>query len=129
LLAGTGPSKRKEYFYWTDDGNLAALRYDRWKIVFLEQRAHGLDVWQDPLVVLRLPKLFDLRADPFELADRNAGDYAKWRVERGFVLVPAQGFVAQHLVTYQEFPPRQKPGSFSLDQVLASLQDAGTSKH
>jgi arylsulfatase len=129
LLAGTGPSKRKEYFYWTDDGNLAALRYDRWKIVFLEQRAHGLDVWQDPLVVLRLPKLFDLRADPFELADRIAGEYGKWRIERAFVLGGAQGFVAQHLATYQEFPPRQKPGSFSLDQVLASLQDAGTSKH
>ena len=68
LLAGTGPGKRKEYFYWTDDGNLAGLRYDRWKIVFLEQRAEGLDVWQDPLIPLRFPKLIDLRADPFERA-------------------------------------------------------------
>ena len=68
VLAGTGPGKRKEYFYWTDDGNLAGLRYERWKIVFLEQRAEGLDVWQDPLVPLRFPKLFDLRADPFERA-------------------------------------------------------------
>ena len=64
LLAGTGPGKRKEYFYWTDDGNLAGLRYDRWKLVFLEQRAEGLDVWQDPLVALRFPKLFDLGPTP-----------------------------------------------------------------
>jgi arylsulfatase len=127
LLSGAGPSKRKEYFYWTDEGNLAALRYDRWKILFLEQRAEGLDVWQDPLVPLRLPKLMDLRADPFERAEHEAGEYAKWRVERAFVLVPAQDIVAQHLQTYVAFPPRQKPGSFSLDQVLAKLQDSGGS--
>jgi arylsulfatase A-like enzyme len=130
VLAGTGPGKRKEFFYWTDDGNLAGLRYDRWKIVFLEQRARGLDVWQDPLIPLRLPKLFDIRADPFERADQDSGDYITWRVERAFVLMPAQAFVGQHLKTYVEYPPRQKPGSFSLDQVLEKLQDAGSSgKH
>ncbi|HZF32165.1 MAG TPA: sulfatase-like hydrolase/transferase, partial [Candidatus Angelobacter sp.] len=130
LLAGTGPGKRKEFFYWTDDGNLAGLRYERWKLLFLEQRAVGLDVWQDPLVPLRLPKLMDLRADPFEIAQFDAGDYDKWRVEHAFVLVPAQAFVGQHLKTYVEFPPRQKPGSFSLDEVLAKLQEAGGSgKH
>jgi len=127
LLAGTGPSKRKEFFYWTDDGNLAALRYERWKLLFMEQRATGLDVWQDPLVTLRLPKITDLRADPFEIASREAGDYDKWRVERTFLLVPAQDFVGKHLQTYVEFPPRQKPGSFSLDEVLAKLQEAGGS--
>ena len=125
LLAGTGPTKRKEFFYWTDDGNLAALRYERWKLLFMEQRASGLDVWQDPLVTLRLPKIIDLRADPFEIAGREAGDYDKWRVERTFLLVPAQAFVGKHLQTYVEFPPRQKPGSFSLDEVLAKLQEAG----
>jgi arylsulfatase A-like enzyme len=130
LLAGTGPSKRKEFFYWTDDGNLAALRYDRWKLLFMEQRAEGLDVWQDPLVTLRLPKIFDLRADPFEKAQFDAGEYDKWRVERTFLLVPSQAFVGQHLKTYVEFPPRQKPGSFALDEVLAKLQEAGGSgKH
>jgi len=130
LLAGTGPSKRKEFFYWTDDGNLAALRYDRWKMLFLEQRAKGLDVWQDPLVPLRFPKLTDLRTDPFERAQSEAGDYDKWRVEHAFVLVPAQDVVGQHLQTYADFPPRQKPGSFSLDQVLAKLQEGGGSgKH
>ena len=129
LLAGTGPGKRKEFFYWTDDGNLAGLRYERWKLVFLEQRAHGLDVWQDPLVPLRFPKLFDIRADPFEIADRDAGEYDKWRVERAFALVPAQAYVAQHLATYQEFPPRQKPGTFSLDEVLAKLQEGNGGKN
>jgi arylsulfatase len=128
LLTGTAPGKRNEFFYWTDDGNLAGLRYERWKLVFLEQRAHGLDVWQDPLVPLRFPKLFDIRADPFELADRDAGEYDKWRVERAFALVPAQAYVAQHLATYQEFPPRQKPGSFSLDEVLAKLQEGSAGK-
>jgi len=129
LLAGTGPGKRKEFFYWTDDGNLAAVRYERWKLLFMEQRAEGLNVWQDPLLTLRFPKLFDLRADPFELAQHIAGEYDKWRVERAFLLVPAQAYVGQHLQTYVEYPPRQKPGSFSLDQVLEKLQDAGTSKH
>ena len=127
LLAGTGPGKRKEFFYWTDDGNLAGLRYDRWKLVFMEQRAEGLNVWQNPLIPLRFPKLFDLRADPFERAQTDAGDYAKWRVERAFVLVPAQAYVAEHLKTYVEYPPRQRPGSFSLDQVLAKLQSIGGS--
>lgn len=117
-------SPRKEFFYWTDDGNLCGLRYDRWKIVFQEQRAHGLDVWQDPLVTLRFPKLFCLRTDPYERADHEAVNYGRWRVDHAFVLVPAQGFVAQHLATFNEFPPRQKPGSFSLDQVLESLQSA-----
>ncbi|PWK72628.1 arylsulfatase [Aminobacter sp. AP02] len=128
VLAGTGPTLRKEYYYWTDDGNLAALRYDRWKLVFLEQRASGLDVWQDPLVPLRLPKLFDIRADPFEMADRDSGEYIKWRAERLFALGPAQEFVANHLKTYVDFPPRQKPGSFSLDQVLQNLQEGTVGK-
>jgi arylsulfatase A-like enzyme len=128
VLAGTGPGKREEYFYWTDDGNLAGLRYDRWKLVFMEQRAEGLDVWQDPLITLRFPKLIDLRADPFERAQFDAGEYAKWRVEHAFALVPAQAYVAQHLQTYVEYPPRQRPGSFALDQALAKLQEAGAGR-
>jgi arylsulfatase len=90
--------------------------------VFQEQRAHGLDVWQDPLVTLRFPKLFCLRTDPYERADHEVADYDHWRVDHAFVLVPAQGYVARHLDTFKEFPPRQKPGSFSLDQVLEALQ-------
>jgi arylsulfatase len=119
-------SPRREFFYWTDDGDLANLRYDRWKIVFLEQRAHGYHVWEEPLIPLRLPKLFDLRIDPFERADHESIFYPKWRLDRAFLLVPAQAFVAQHLETYKEFPPRQEAGSFSLTQVLRALQQAGT---
>ena len=123
VLAGTGPGKRQEFFYWTDDGNLAGLRYDRWKLVFLEQRAEGLSVWENPLIPLRFPKLFDVKADPFERAQTDAGEYSRWRVEHAFALVPAQAYVAQHLQTYVEYPPRQRPGSFALDQVLAKLQE------
>jgi arylsulfatase A-like enzyme len=128
VLAGTGPGKRNEYFYWTDDGNLAGLRYERWKMVFLDQRAESLNVWQEPLVALRFPKLIDIKGDPFERAQNDAGDYDRWRVEHAFMLVPAQAYVAAHLKTYVEFPPRQKPGSFSLDHVLSKLQEAGGGK-
>src|SRR5262249_22241849 len=124
LLAGTGADPRKEFFYWTDDGDLAGLRYDRWKLVFMEQRATGFDVWQDPMVVLRLPKLFDLRADPFELGDHEAIGYPRWRIDRVFLLVPAQAYVARYLKTFQDFPPRQPPGSFSLDQVMDKMKAA-----
>ncbi len=120
-------SPRNEFFYWTDDGSLANLRYDRWKVVFMEQRAHGLDVWQDPPVTLRFPKLFCLRTDPFERADHEAGDYGRWRVDHAFVLLPAVSFVGKHLQTFTEFPPRQKPGSFNLDQVLQKLQQGSGS--
>ena len=125
LLAGTGPDPRKEFFYWTDDGNLAALRYDRWKILFLEQRAEGFDVWQEPFVALRVPKIFDLRADPFERAQHEGAEYIRWRFDRTYLLMPAQAFVGQYIQSFVAFPPRQKPGSFSLDQVLAKLQEAG----
>jgi arylsulfatase A-like enzyme len=120
LLAG-GPTKRREFFYWTDDGDLAALRYDQWKAVFLEQRATGLKVWQQPLVPLRAPLLFNLRTDPFERANEDSGEYEKWYVERMFVMAPAQAIVARELQTFQEFPPRQKPGSFSIGDAMEKL--------
>jgi arylsulfatase len=125
LLAGKSPSPRREFFYFNDDGSLVALRFDQWKIVFAEQRAHGLDVWEEPFVALRLPKLFNLRSDPFETADHEGMDYERWRVEHLFLLVPAQQYVGKFLSTFREFPPRQKPGSFSIDQVQATLAAAG----
>ena len=89
------PDPRKEFFYFNDDGSLVALRYNQWKIVFAEQRAHGFDVWQEPFTPLRLPKLFNLRSDPFELADHDAIGYPKWRIDRVFLLVPAQQYVGR----------------------------------
>jgi arylsulfatase A-like enzyme len=124
-LAGKTPSPRHEFFYFNDDGSLVALRYDNWKIVFVEQRAEGFDVWQEPFVPLRLPKLFNLRSDPFEKADKIGMGYKKWRVDRVFLLVPAQQYVGQFLATFKEFPPSQKVGSFSLDKVLEALQRGG----
>jgi len=123
LLAGKDSNKRREFFYWTDDGNFAALRYDQYKLVFLEQQAHGLEVWMQPLIPLRAPKIFNLRSDPFERAEHEAGAYDTWFVEHLFVLVPAQTIVGQYLATFQEFPPRQKPGSFSVDQVMEKLTE------
>jgi len=117
---------RKEFFYWTDDGQLANLRYNRWKMVFMEQRAHGFAVWQEPLVTLRVPKLFDMRGDPFERAEKEAERYNMWRFDRAFLILPAVDYVAQHLATYKEFPPRQKPGSFNLEAVLDTLQSNPT---
>ena len=80
--------------------------------------AHGLAVWSQPMVPLRMPMLFNLRSDPFERSQHEAGDYVKWSVERALVLLPAQKIVAQHLASYQQFPPRQRPGSFSIEQVM-----------
>ncbi len=113
---------RREIFYFSDTGDLLNLRYNNWKVVFAEQRAEGFDVWQDPFTFLRLPKLFNLRTDPFEQADHISIGYDRWRIERVFALVPAQAFVAEFLGTFKDYPPRQKPGSFSIDQVLESLQ-------
>jgi arylsulfatase A-like enzyme len=124
-LAGKTPSPRHEFFYFSDDGSLVALRYDQWKIVFAEQRSHGMDVWQDPFVTLRLPKIFNLRSDPFEEADHVSMNYSKWRLDRLFLLVPAQEYVAKFLSTFKEFPPSQKVGSFSLDQVMETLAAPG----
>jgi arylsulfatase A-like enzyme len=121
-LAGNSPSPRNEFFYFNDEGSLVALRYDQYKIVFAEQRAIGLGVWEEPFTPLRFPKLFNLRSDPFETADHESMDYSRWRVEHAFVMVPAQQYVGQFVSTFKEFPPSQKPGSFSIDQAMEALQ-------
>ncbi len=115
-------SPRREFFYFSDTGDLLNLRYNKWKIVFAEQRAHGMDVWQEPFVFLRLPKIYNLRSDPFERADHESIGYPRWRLNRTFLLVPAQVLVGNFLATFQEFPPRQTPASFSIDQVLESMK-------
>jgi arylsulfatase len=110
---------RKAFFYWSDDGDLMALRAGNWKVEFMEQRAHGLDVWREPLVALRVPNLYNLRSDPFERATEDASVYyAKWMADHAFVLVPAQAIVGMFLKTFDEFPPRQRPASFSIDQAV-----------
>jgi arylsulfatase len=121
-------SPRNYFFYVSDDGDLTALRFDNWKLVFLEQRATGtLGVWIEPYTELRVPKLFNLRTDPYERADVTSNTYYDWMLDHVWLLVPAQSFVAQMLETLVEFPPRQAPASFSIDQVLAKLQAGVTS--
>jgi arylsulfatase len=125
LLSGKGPGARKEFFYFSDDGDLTGLRYERWKAVFMEQPAHGFGVWREPFTALRLPKMFDLRADPFERADIESGAYERWFIDRAYLLVPAQAVVAQFLATFRDFPPRQRPASFTVGQALEAMQKAG----
>ena len=113
-------SPRQDFLYWNDDGELVAVRVRDWKIVFKEQDNTGIGVWQGQFTDLRIPKLFNLRADPFERADQSIL-YNKWMADRVFIQVPAQALVAQWLQTFQEFPIRQKPASFNLDAVMAKL--------
>jgi len=115
-------SPRKEFIYWTDDGSVAALRYNHLKVTFLRQDHHGLEVWQRPFDKLRAPMLADLRTDPFERADQDHSmGHDRWFVEHMWVFAPASGYVGQWLQSFKEFPPRQKPGSFNLDNVMEEL--------
>ncbi len=120
---------RKEIFYFTDDGDLSALRYEDWKLIFLEQRVEAtLQAWAEPFVPLRIPLIFHLRRDPYERAQITSNTYYDWLIDRIFLLVPAQVYVGKFLATFKEFPPRQKAASFSLDQVMEKLLTAGGSK-
>ena len=127
LLKGEGPGARKEIHYISDDGDYAAFRYDKWKISFLTQEAKGQDVWDAMYTPHRFPRIIDLRADPFEHAPQlNATMYWQdWQFRRSFLLVPAQGFVGDLIKSFVEFPPRNKPASFSVGDALKSLEVAG----
>jgi arylsulfatase len=125
----TGQTKegpRKEIFYFSDDGDLTALRYQDWKLIFMEQKATGtFRVWMEPFVPLRVPLIFNLRRDPYERATITSNTYHDWQIDRAFLLVPAQAYVGQFLATFKEFPPRQKAASFSLDQVMEKMRTPG----
>lgn len=122
-------SPREEFFYVDDDARLVAIRYQDWKLVFMEQRAHRLALWAEPFVPLRIPKIFNLRRDPFERADTDSNTYWDWVLEHAFMLVPAQAYVAKLLDSFRDFPPRQKPAAFNLDRVLETLSEGGVSAH
>jgi arylsulfatase len=114
---------RPGFIYFSDDGDLVALRYDNWKIVFAEQRVQGtVAIWMEPFVFLRFPKIFNLRTDPFERADITSNTYYDWLMDRAYISYAAQFLVRQFLETFKEFPPRMKPASFGIDQVMEKLE-------
>jgi arylsulfatase len=122
-------SPRPGFIYFSDDGDLVAVRYDNWKLVFAEQRMQGtVQIWAEPFVFLRFPKMFNLRTDPFERADITSNTYWDWVIDRVYLLYAGQSIVSQFLATFKEFPPRMKAASFSIDQVMAKMEDALTSK-
>jgi arylsulfatase A-like enzyme len=125
---GKGEWPRKEFLYWTDDGNVAALRFNNWKITFLRQNAHGMHVWEAPYEQLRMPMIGNLRMDPFERAHKEGIGYPQWQMERMYMFAPAGFYVGQWLQSFREFPPRQKPGTFSLDRVMESITKAAGDK-
>jgi arylsulfatase A-like enzyme len=123
LTGASDQSPRQHFFYVSDDGDLTALRYGNWKVVFLEQRATGtLQVWAEPYTELRVPKIFNLRTDPYERADITSNTYFDWLLDHAWVLVPAQAYVARMLTTLAEFPTRQEPASFTVAKVLDKLR-------
>jgi arylsulfatase len=124
LLTGqTTVSPRKEFFYIGDEGDLFCLRYDNFKLVFAEQRKPGtMGVWAEPFTTLRLPKIFNLRTDPYERADITSNTYWDWIFDHAFILVPAQKIVGDFLTSFKEYPPSQKTGSFAINKVVEQLQ-------
>jgi len=120
-------SPRKGFIYFDDDGNLVAVRYDNWKVVFMEQRVQGtLRIWAEPFTALRLPKLFNLRTDPFERADITSNTYYDWLLDHAFILFAAQGLVSDFIETFKEFPPAQKAATFTIDQALEKMTQFAT---
>jgi arylsulfatase A-like enzyme len=122
LTGAENESPRKFFFYMSDDGEVMALRYNDWKFVLAVQRAETMRVWMEPLVKLRLPLIFNLRRDPFERAEFNSNTYLDWMASHAFLLYGMQAVVAQQIENYIKFPPRQKPASFNLDDVMRQVE-------
>jgi arylsulfatase len=123
LTGQVAKSPRQSFIYINDDQQVVALRYDNWKLVFMEQRANGqLLLWANPFTSLRLPKMFNLRTDPYERADVTSNTYYDWLLDHAFLLVPAQDYVGQFLATFRDFPQRQKAASFNLDEIMAKAE-------
>jgi arylsulfatase len=121
LTGKTDKGSRHEFYYFSDDGDLMAYRDDRFKVIFERQDAKGMAVWRNPMTSLRAPLLIDLKADPYEESWDNAANYEDWYVKRAYFVLPAVATVGKYLATYKDFPPRQRPASFSIDQVIDKL--------
>jgi arylsulfatase A-like enzyme len=120
-------SPRESFLYFSDEQQLVALRYDNWKLVFMEQQTPGtMFIWANPFTPLRLPKMYNLRMDPYERADITSNTYWDWLIDHAFLLVPAQAYVGQYLATFKDYPQRQKADSFNLDSVMRQLGEGGS---
>ena len=125
LTAQVKDSPRREFFYFSDDGDLTGLRFDNWKFVYAQQRTEGtMQLWGEPFVKTRLPWLYNLRTDPYERATITSNTYWDWYLENSFMLLAGQQYVGQFLATFREFPPRQKAASFTIDQVMEQMKAA-----
>jgi arylsulfatase A-like enzyme len=130
LTGKEAKSPRQGFFYFSDDGDLLGVRFDNWKVCFMEQRCPGtLRVWAEPFVKLRVPKLFNLRTDPYERADITSNEYYSWFLDNDFVIFAAQAITAPFMATFKDFPPRQKPASFTVEQAHDALAEASTIGH
>ncbi|HVW17012.1 MAG TPA: sulfatase-like hydrolase/transferase, partial [Solirubrobacteraceae bacterium] len=130
LTGAVDASPRRGFVYFSDDGDVLAVRYDNWKMVFMEQRVPGtFQVWAEPFVPLRMPKLFNLRTDPFERADFTSNRYYDWVMENDFMIIAAQAIMTEFLQTFVEFPPRQRAATFTIDQAVEKLDAVLTSGH
>ena len=125
LTGESDESARDSFVYLNDDGDIVGFRYENWKLVFEEQRVKGtLQIWAEPFVKLRVPKMFDLRADPYEIADITSNTYYDWLFQHAYLVVPAQAYIADFLGTFEEYPPAQRPASFSIDQIQENMEES-----
>jgi arylsulfatase len=129
LSGETDESPRNSFFYISDDGDILAVRHNDWKVVLMEQRAYGMQTWMEPFVHLRMPKMFNIRRDPFERADQSSNTYYDWLLSHAYLIYGMQGLVAEQIKSFAEFPPRQKAASFNLDAVMEKMQKAGDGSH
>jgi arylsulfatase A-like enzyme len=130
LTGEVDKSPRPGFIYFDDDGDLVALRFNNWKVVFMEQRLAGtMGVWAEPFTTLRVPKLYNLRTDPYERADVTSNTYYDWFLDHAYLVLAAQSVVVPFLETFSKFPPRQKPQSFTIDQAMEKMQDAAMGQH
>ena len=115
-------SPRKGFFYFSDDCDVLGMRFDNWKVCFMEQRMEGtLGIWFEPFTELRVPKIFNLRTDPYERADITSNTYYDWFLDHDYITIYATAMATEFLNTFREFPPRQEPASFTIDHVVAKL--------
>jgi arylsulfatase A-like enzyme len=127
LTGEKAQSPRRGFIYFDDDGNLVALRFDNWKVVFMEQRCEGtLRIWAEPFTPLRVPKIYNLRTDPFERADITSNTYYDWFIDHDYIALASQVIASEFAATFKDFPPRQKAASFTIDDALAKMAAAGS---